>query len=315
MASAEVARNEVERVLASIEGSLNDVLVLQSQFADLGWSVRETLELIDATRDRIVENLLVRDQPPLWSRVQVAEQRAAARRARGSRLEEIAADVWGYARQHPDRMSLHLLAFAVLAWLMSLARSTLQGRLADEAAVQPEDDAVSSTARLATRHPIAAAALVALLAAPVFHGPATAASGELGRLLLVIPLVFVLRQLLGERLRGPLYLLAAFYLADRVRETLAGGDLLGRLLFLGQLAVGAAVLVWLLRSARLERLEAAARGNRWLVAHRAPAGRRGVRKRLHGAGPLRRDAHCRERHRRGIARQRVGPSAHGGPPS
>jgi small-conductance mechanosensitive channel len=265
MASAEVARNEVERVLASIEGSLNDVLVLQSQFADLGWSVRETLELIDATRDRIVENLLVRDQPPLWSRVQVAEQRAAARRARGSRLEEIAADVWGYARQHPDRMSLHLLAFAVLAWLMSLARSTLQGRLADEAAVQPEDDAVSSTARLATRHPIAAAALVALLAAPVFHGPATAASGELGRLLLVIPLVFVLRQLLGERLRGPLYLLAAFYLADRVRETLAGGDLLGRLLFLGQLAVGAAVLVWLLRSARLERLEAAARGNRWLV--------------------------------------------------
>jgi len=265
VASAEMTQREVERVLASIEGTLNDVLVIQSQFSDLAWSVRETLELIDSTHDRIVQNLLVRDQPPLWSRVQVAEQRDAERRDLGSRLEGVAADVWGYARQHPDRMSLHLLAFAVLAWLMSLARSALIGRLGDDAPPRSEEDAVSSTARLATRHPIAAAALLALLAAPVFHGPATAVQGELGRLLLVIPLVFVLRQLLGEGLRGPLYVLAAFYLADRLRETLAGGDLLGRLLFLGELAVGAAVLLWLLRSARLERLPDTARGNRLLA--------------------------------------------------
>jgi small-conductance mechanosensitive channel len=261
--SAEQAQDEVDRVLASLEGTLNDVLVLQSQFADLGWSVRETLELIDATRDRIVQNLLVRDQPPLWSRVQVAEQRAAAQRDLGARLEDVGAAVGGYVRQHPDRMALHLLAFAALVWLMRVARSALSARLADEE--EPEEDAVSSTARLATRHPIAAAALLALLASPLFHGPATAAQRELGMLLLVVPLVFVLRPLLGEGLRGPLYVLAGFYVVDRLREAFAGGDLPGRLLFLGELTVGAAVLLWLLRSPRLERLPAAERGNRWLA--------------------------------------------------
>jgi small-conductance mechanosensitive channel len=263
LASVDATLDAIGQGAVAVEGALNDALVLQSQYGDLHASVEQTLGSIDAARERVLDNLLVRDQPPLWD-TEIAEEMR-----RGWRLDAFAGELRGagvkYLVQNQDAVAVNVLAFVVLFYFLRRARAALDRQaLASEAndGTAPPDEA----ARLATRYPLAAAAVLALiLAMLLFDDPPRSLSLAV-RLAFVVPALIVLRPLLGEVFRAPLYLLAAFFVVDRLRQVFTGATMPDRLGFTGEMVALAAVLAALLRPGRLLLLPASARGNRWLGA-------------------------------------------------
>jgi small-conductance mechanosensitive channel len=261
--SAESALSGIERVIGSTQSSLNGVLILQGQYAELGWTVRDTLELVDATRKRVLANILVRDQEPLWAiGVGIADGEGGPGELRRW-FREVGTGLRRHVEQHPDRMVFHLMAFLALIWLLRRTREAVEKREAERGDAD-RGESQATAALLTTRHPIAAAAVIALLAAPFFQGTAQGALAAGTRLVLIAPLIFVLGPLLGAGLRMPLYFLSAFFVADRLRE-LIEHTLLARQIFLLEMAVATLLMAFLLRSARLEKLPDSARAQRWLA--------------------------------------------------
>jgi small-conductance mechanosensitive channel len=263
LASIDAALDAIGQGAVAVEGALNDALVLQSQYGDLHATVQQVQGGIDAARTRVLDNLLVRDQPPLWD-VELAEGLRRHWRV-GAFAAELREAGLLYLVQNQDAVAVNLLAFALLYFALRRARAALARQaLASEA--NDGTEAPDEAARLATRHPLAAAAVLALiLAMTLFEDPPPSLSTAV-RLFFVVPAVIVLRPLLGEVFRAPLYLLAAFFVVDRLRQVFTGATMPDRVVFTVEMVAFAAVLAALLRPGRLLLLPASARGNRWLGA-------------------------------------------------
>jgi small-conductance mechanosensitive channel len=253
----------VEHGLAETEGTLNDSLVLQGQFAELHGAVQQTLDSIERAQERVLANLLVRDEPPLWRQALASNLDELRDWHVGAFVAELRAEGGRYLAQRQDGFAVHLLVFGALVWLVRRARTALRGL---EAEAQGGAQGPASAALLATAHPWAAAAVFALLAGPLFHEDVPRTLVTLNRLVLVVPALIVLRPLLGEVFRAPLYLLSGFFVIDRLREVLTGAPAPNRVVFAAEMVALCAVLVLLLRPGRLEKLPASAAGNRWLAA-------------------------------------------------
>jgi small-conductance mechanosensitive channel len=263
LAAVDAALKEIGRASAVADGTLNDALVLQSQFSELHYTVQETLTAIENTRQRVLANLLVRDEPPLWDEALAPQLAEWSDWRFGDFLKELRDGALLYGQQHPDRIALHALAFALLLWAVRSARGALR-RASRE--TQGEENAPAATALVATDHAVSAALVLALLATPFFHEEMPRALRLALRIAFIVPLFVVLRPLLGEALRAPLYLLTGFAVVDRVREVLTGAPAPGRAVFAAEMLALAGVLAWLLQRRRLDRLPASARGNRWFAA-------------------------------------------------
>jgi small-conductance mechanosensitive channel len=263
LASVDAALDAIGQAAVAVEGALNDALVLQSQYADLHANVQKMLSSIDAARERVLANLLVRDQSPLWD-VELAESMRRDWRI-GAFLTELRVDGVRYLVQNQDAVTINLLAFVVLFFALRRARTVLQAQaLASEA--KDGANAPDEAARLATRYPLAAAAVLALiLSMTLFDDPPRSLSLAV-RLAFVVPALIVLRPLLGDIFRAPLYLLAAFFVVDRLRQIFTGATMPDRIVFTAEMVALAGVLAALLRPGRLLLLPASARGNRWLSA-------------------------------------------------
>jgi len=260
--SAKTAASDLKRGADAVQQSLEDALVLQNRFAELRAIALATLTSVEDAREQVLEHLLSRDDPPLWQ-VNVLEQIAKVGDLPiGTFLTELREQGKLHAERHPEAIALHLLLFALLVWALRRAYAVLRS---EEPGDKADEDTATAGALLATRHPLAAAALLALAATPLLHEDLPRQIQNAVRLGIVLPAVVVLRPLLGEALRAPLYLLAAFFLVDQVREILTGAHTPGRMLFTAEMLVLAGVLTWLLRRHRLDRLPASVRGNRWLA--------------------------------------------------
>jgi len=263
LSSVDATLDAIGQGAVAVEGALNDALVLQSQYGDLHASVQQILSSIEAARERVLDNLLVRDQPPLWD-VALAEDMR-----RDWRVDAFVAELRDagvkYVVQNQDAVAVNVLAFVLLYFALRRARAALERQaLASEAndGTAPPDEA----ARLATRYPLAAAAVLALILALMLFEDPPRSLGVAVRLAFVVPALIVLRPLLGEVFRAPLYLLAAFFVVDRLRQVFTGATMPDRVVFTAEMLAFAGVLAMLLRPGRLLLLPASARGNRWLPA-------------------------------------------------
>lgn len=266
----EALMRDIEQVLeqlvetrATVAGSRNEALVLQSQLAELLGVATGTLDRIDATRERVVQNILVRDQPPIW-RVgpglgeggDVREN--LARWADGYRLA-----LAEYRAQYPERLALHLAGFIVLVIVLYRARSAVG------AVSRDSDSDAQTTALEAARHafdrPFAASLVLALIASPWLHADAPLVLHDLAWILLLVPLVRVLRPLLPASLHPLLFALAFFYLTDQLRDILSDFSQLTRWIFAFEMALGALGVRWFMRASRVAMLDESA-GRFWLQA-------------------------------------------------
>ncbi|HVN38641.1 MAG TPA: mechanosensitive ion channel domain-containing protein [Myxococcota bacterium] len=264
LAAVDATLAEIRKASAAVEGSLNDALVLQSQYADLHAGVQQVLASIDATRTRVLDNLLVRDVPPLWD-VGGAGLGEWTHWRIGDYLQLLREELPRFVAQHQDVVTLQVLIFALLIWAMRRARAALAGTAppkdADPEAIGPDEGA-----QLATRHPVAAATVLTLFLSRFLYGDAPHSVVAALRLVFVPAALVVLRPMLGKAFRPPLYLLTGFALFDRLRSMLTGSTTPDRVAFTAEMIALVVVLALLLRPDRLHNLPASARGNRWLSA-------------------------------------------------
>jgi small-conductance mechanosensitive channel len=260
--SARVAAAELKRAADLVKQTLAGSLVLQTRFAELRALALATLASIDEAREGVLEHLLTRDHPALWQ-VNLFEEVGQIEDWPIARfLAEVRDRSIAYGERSAEGVALHALLFALLVWALRAAHAALR---ADENGELAPGDTATQSALLATQHPFAAALLLALLASPLLHHDLPNALRIAQRIAIVPPVVLVLRPLLGDALRAPLYLLATFFLVDQLREILTGGAAPGRMLFAVEMIVLTGVLAALLGRRRLERLPASVRGNRWLA--------------------------------------------------
>lgn len=250
-----------ESVAEAFSAQRNEVLILQSQVVDLLETVESTLSSMDVARERVLQSILVRDQPPLWRTAFRSGEPSGAADDLERWFTDTRAALGQYASQHPDRLWLHGFVGLALIWLVYRSRRAMVRN------TQPEGDGaelVRDAARQAFESPVAGGLVLALLATSWFHPRAPSVLQDLSEILLVIPVILVLRPLVGESLRLPLYALAGFFLADQLREVSSDSGLLDRGFLLTEMAVAAGGLGWMLRGARLDRVPPEMVASRWL---------------------------------------------------
>ncbi|MDX1649342.1 MAG: hypothetical protein R3263_05770, partial [Myxococcota bacterium] len=237
----DTVRGEISDVEQAIGGRLREVLAFQNRVAQ---EEMRAADAADAVAREIAERrseLLRRDRPPLWTALAQATSADLVPQL-GGRLREEAERTRDYFAGRVEGPVGHgLLLLAIFALLLQLRRRTRSW---------PEDDPRRASAVIWER-PVSTTLLLGLLTQPWFHPHIPAMVRDLGGLVVLVPLLRLLPGLLPPALRPALYALAAFYVVDQLRALLASAPLCERLIFLAETAVAAALLLHLLRPARL----------------------------------------------------------------
>jgi small-conductance mechanosensitive channel len=236
------ARVETERAAA---------LVLQDRVARELTRVDNALAQIGQARRRTAGGLLVRDGPPIW---QVRAPAPGLRAPVGATLESLAAAVRGFIDDHSDRIALHL---AILLALVVVLLWWARGR----ARRLPGPEGSTPSPAIALNQPVAAALVLGMLAAFWIYGEEPRTARLIVEIGVFPPMVMILRKLVMPPTRPALYVMAAFFPVDVIRDLLVQRPLLERGLFLLEMIAAAALLGWFIRSGRLDELIAASGGS------------------------------------------------------
>ncbi len=113
--------------------------------------------------------------------------------------------------------------------------------------------------------PISVALLGALLATPSLYPHAPLVLTGLTGLLILVPTLVLLFEVFAPDLRRLWFAVAGFYLVDRIRYGVQSVELLERSLFLLEMLGATALVIWLLRGNRLEKLSRVVGSSRWLA--------------------------------------------------
>ncbi|MGE5155838.1 MAG: mechanosensitive ion channel domain-containing protein, partial [Bdellovibrio bacteriovorus] len=241
---------QVEAVLAAIDGALPRTRLARDHTLDLQARVAEQVGHCERVRSRIgqlqqavVGGILARDGVPIWSPALWDQAGGAV----VSRLSQIGGAFWGDARLYlsdpAKHMPIHLGVFLLALASLLAAR----GRVEDWAA-QGQD--VSRLVPVFNR-PVAAALLFALALATGFNSPAPQTVKELFGALALLPMILLARPVLRPAFRPALYVLGFLFALDAIRRAFGGiPPLVGQSIILAQAVAGAAVLVPLMLAKR-----------------------------------------------------------------
>jgi small-conductance mechanosensitive channel len=231
------------------------VLDLQSYIAKELARCDEALSQVTLAQQKAVTGILTRESPPIWS----ADLRIHARTTLPNRLHEIAGgfrtEIQQYANDPSRGMPLHVTLFLALVLVCCAARSKRRGWVATGAGVSARDKVFEL--------PYAAALIVSLLIASAVLSPAPARVKELFLILALVPMIRLVRPVVDPRLAPGLYVVAALYALDIVRQNLGGAPLIEQVLLSLESLAAMAVCGWLLHSEALQHpTEAAAAAGR-----------------------------------------------------
>ena len=115
-------------------------------------------------------------------------------------------------------------------------------------------------------HPISAALFLTLLATPVIYPQLPILIRQAIRIVAVVPLLRILDRLVDRPIVPGLFVLGAFFMLDQMRTLLAPLTLIDQVLLLIEVVTGLLVLIWMLRTRRIQRLRSdhSPRLVRWL---------------------------------------------------
>jgi hypothetical protein len=171
----------------------------------------------------------------------------------GITLATVAATVRGFVEEHSDRIALHLAG----SWRSSCCFWWARSRARQLPA--PEGSATSPA--IALDQPVAAALVLGMLAAFWIYAEEPRTARLIVEIGVFPPMVLILRQLVTPPMRPALYVMAAFFPVDVVRDVLVQRPVLERALFLLEMLAAAALLSWFIRSGRLDELIVASGGS------------------------------------------------------
>ena len=274
---AAVSSNAPAAILAQIDGTLAAieaaetpltvrraiVLDLQSVAAQEVTRSEDALSQFTQAQQQVMEGILTRDSPPLWSAQAWASARGTARTRVGEVVAARWAEIVGYFRD-PSSAALHAVLLLALAGVSLAARRQVR-RSGASGAGEPLGITVFD-------RPYAAALTVTLL---FVSGPLSAVPQSLRSLsavLMLVPVLRLTRPALDPRLLLPGYALASLFALDSLREGIGGAPMLGQALFALEMVVGMAVLAYALTFGAFRRVSVAGAETEWLRAFRVGSG-------------------------------------------
>ncbi|MGH7347360.1 MAG: mechanosensitive ion channel domain-containing protein, partial [Candidatus Rokuibacteriota bacterium] len=238
------------RAQARVEAERAATLVLQDRVARELDRVDRALAQVGQARRQAASGLLVRDRPPIWQlRIPPPDSRAPL----GAALEALITSVRGFVADHSDRIALQLALLvalvALLWWIRSRARHL------------PAPEGPAHSRAIALDQPVAAALVLGMLAAFWIYADEPRTARLIVEIGVFPPMVLILRQLVAPPMRPALYVMAAFFPVDVIRDLLSQRPLLERGLFLLEMLAAAVVLGWFVRSRRVDDLITARGGS------------------------------------------------------
>jgi small-conductance mechanosensitive channel len=241
---------QVEEALRVEEGRLrarqDRVLGLQARVSDLRGELARLAAAVDDADAIVKKQLFEVESAPLW-RALVAPSQAGALGAQiRQAIRESGRDVALFVRDEQGRLWLHLAIVVGLGLGLVALRRPIQ-------AMEAGDPALRGATRALSR-PWSAALLLSLPATGGLYPPLAPALRDLFFLAFLAPVLRVLPGLVPDRLRRPLYGLAALFALDKLASLAPPRTLLARLAVLAVTAAALGGLLSGLRAGRWARL-------------------------------------------------------------
>jgi small-conductance mechanosensitive channel len=252
-AETQAVVERVDAMLADVAGvedlartRLTELIDFQDRTSAMSGVVNDSLDAVTSAIEESRQRVFEADGVPLWQVPDHDDPRQAWQRVR----EQFARD-WGalttYFSERRDRAIAHLS----LIFLTLVVTAFLGGRLRTWAKDEPQ---LAETASV-LRDPFSVAVLVGIASSRLFYPLAPALLTELMGMLLLIPALTLVPRIVNRPLRPIIFALAFLYLASELRNTLDAAPILHRGLQFVELLAALVFLLWLMRPARLAKLE------------------------------------------------------------
>jgi small-conductance mechanosensitive channel len=242
--TTETSVNQMRQSLGALQ---RRAFALQGKVGRTQASVQTALDRIADEETNLLNNLLRRERPPLWSD---SVYRTSVKAMAGRVTRELSRSwtaVEQMLRGELDRLGFQIISLIVIGLLLRRAR-THAHRLA-------VSDSVATPAMKIFERPFSIAALIVLILTPRIYLSTPPSVFDAMGLLMLIPIVRLVSPLLEDRLRPALYFLAALYLVDWLRDLLEAAPLVARLIFVIEMLAASALAVMVVRSKALHRAD------------------------------------------------------------
>lgn len=238
----------IDQVLASLEGARGRLegeqarlLALQNRFEEQEASLAAARSALVQARESLVGQVLDQDSPALWN-LGLKDSWHDLGLGMDRSLRTQLTDLEAYIRHRIPRLGLSVVLFGVFFLAVRWASRRMQPHLRQEQGLQQMARVLEAPVAVSLLLTVALGRLAGAQAPRLFLG-------ILGAIVLV-PAVFVLRQLLDRYLLPLMNALVLFYLVDLCRAVAAPVPTVARLLLLAETLLAMAFLLWYQRPAR-----------------------------------------------------------------
>ena len=240
----ELAKRTVDIVAAIIEAQgkvetqRSATLVLQDRIGRELTRADNALAQIGQARRRAAESLLARESPPIWRLrplpfSEMPGAVAASLEAQSTALRE-------FVNEHSDQIAFHaLVVVAVAAFFLWARRRARQLNAAE---------GVAQSLAIVFDQPIAASLVLSMLSAFWIYAGEPRTARLIAEIGAFPSMLLILRRQVAPAMRPVLYVMAAFFLVDIVRDLVIQLSLLERVLFLLEMLTATVMLAWITRS-------------------------------------------------------------------
>jgi potassium efflux system protein len=251
--SVESVGGSIERTRKSAEPVRDQVLTLQSQLSEQEARVRTALSSIEQAEKRALQDIFVRDSPPIWS-LETSLGTEWEKHSGESFSSQLGTSV-AFSKRLPFTFLIHALFIVLVAsslhWMRRRIRK-LAEKKPDLARALPILDL-----------PVSTAFALSMLLVPLIYEQAPRLIHAIMGAITIVPTALVLRKLLARNSYPILNAIVILYFVGQLRILAASLPVLGRFIFLGQVLGASVFLVWVLRSWRLSAEFSETHGRIW----------------------------------------------------
>ena len=240
--TTEASINEMRQSLRALQGR---AFALQGKMGRTQASVQTALDQIADEETSLLNNLLRRERPPLWSDTVYGSSVPAMAERVGRELSKAWTAIEKMVSGEFDRLGFQI--FLLIAGGLFLGRARTNARRLAES-----DPGLMPAMKIFER-PFSIAALITLVLTPWLYLSTPPAAFDAIGLLMLVPIVRLASPLVDAKLRPALYFLAGLYLIDWLRDMLEAAPLVARLIFVIEMLAATVLAVMLVRSKALHR--------------------------------------------------------------
>lgn len=237
---------KINEVIADIKATTHQaeenqkrLLALQSRVTSLESRVNSSLADTSSERGRVFSGIFLRDNRPIWSVLDTSSVTGDNKEA-GVSFTTQTSELRTYAAARTDRFLIHGLLFLVVTGLLFWARSFIRPHVKAEPKLE--------TASQIFAKPVVTALVISIFMSAWLYPQAPTLLRSLIGLAGIVPSVILLRQLVSRSFHLLLNAMVVFFFIDRIRDVFPEHSVVGRLLFLAEIAAAVLFLFWVLRS-------------------------------------------------------------------